>query len=72
MYLNYWDVDSCRFVKINCDKLTDSTRVYNRIPVNSLMVFLVPKELPFSDRNRPLFYIENDSIYSTRSDLSRN
>ena len=41
MYLNYWDTDSSRFVKIDYDKLTDSIRVYDRIPENSLMVFIV-------------------------------
>lgn len=72
MYLNYWDVDSGKFVKINYDILTDTTRVYHHIPENSLMVFLIPKELPYSDRNRPVFYIDGDSICSTRSDLSKN
>ncbi len=71
LYLNYWDVDSSKFVKVDYDQLNDSVRIYNRIPHNSLLVFLIPKDKPFADRNRPLFYIEKDSIFSTRSDLSR-
>ena len=72
LYLSYWNPDSSQFVKIDYDLITDSTRVYEQIPKNSLMVFLIPTNLPHSDRNRPLFFVEGDSICSIRSDLSRN
>lgn len=70
MYLNYWDVNTGKFIKVDYDEISDSTRVYKQIPKNSLLLFLIPKEKKFSDRNRPLFYLDNDTICSTRSDLS--
>ncbi len=56
--LFYWDIIDKRFVPLSFKEATDTTQVYDQIPMNALLWFTVPERI----FNQRIFFIENDSI----------